>query len=48
MVNYFMNDGDKCLIFDTRSTYDILRSHINFNFMNDTNVFLPSDYMLEN
>jgi hypothetical protein len=36
------------LIFDTRSLYDYLKSHVNYNFKSDHTIPLPSDFILEN
>jgi secreted protein with Ig-like and vWFA domain len=46
MYNMIQNDSDKVIIIDTRSTMDILRSHINFNFSHDTMIPVPSDLIL--
>jgi len=46
MYNVLQNDSDKVLILDTRSLIDQMRSHLNFNFKNDSHIPIPSDLIL--
>lgn len=46
--NLLQNESDKILIFDMRSLYDILRGHINHNFQSESNIPVPSDFVIEN
>jgi len=48
MFNAMQNYGSQVLVFDMRSMYDILRSHINYNFKHDHHIPLPFDYVVKN
>lgn len=48
VYNRIQNDGEVVLIFDMRSMYDIFRGQINHNFKSQSNLPLPSDFIIEN
>ena len=43
-----MNYGDQVIVFDMRSTFQILRAHLNYNHKNDSLIPIPYDYLLQN
>ena len=42
------NAGDQILVFDMRTLFDQMKSHINYNFKCDHTVSIPLDFILEN